>query len=458
MSTIEGKPVVTRIAPSPTGAFHLGTARTALYNYLFAKRNGGSFLVRFEDTDTARSDRRYERNILDSLAWLGIPPDTVIRQSDRTAVYRRHISRLIADNRAYRSKEPSKRNPSEEVEVIRYRNHDSKVSFRDTVRGTITIDLSDLDDFVIARDDASPLYNLAAAIDDIDTGVTHVLRGDDHIVNTPRQIALIRSLGFDPPSYTHVPLVHGEEGGKLSKRTGAPSVLDFKAKGYASAAVCNALLLLGWSPTDDRELFSPDDMVREFSLDRIQKREARFREKKLAWFHRQHVRTAPESAVRKEIVPALVRRFPLRSRINPRAVAAVVQFVRERGLPFQEARDHIQEGAHDFFFAAPSYETDLLIPDGEDRSAVRRGLAETQSILSDLRAFRGWDAESLHHVLREHAEQRRSSLVLWPLRVALSGRKKSPGPFAIMEVIGKKRTISRIRRAIGLLRDMPERV
>ncbi|MDE0243431.1 MAG: glutamate--tRNA ligase family protein [Candidatus Kaiserbacteria bacterium] len=446
-------PVITRIAPSPTGAFHFGTARTALYNYLFAKKHGGTFMVRFEDTDSERSDRSYESDILQSLSWLNISPDVITRQSERRSVYRGHINRLLASGHAYESREPSKKDPSQEVVVIRYKNTERNVSFKDTVRGTITIDVSDLGDFVIARSIDDPLYNLAVAVDDCVMGITHVLRGDDHITNTPRQILLMQALGYQPPSYTHIPLIHGEGGGKLSKRKGALSVLDFKRRGYVSGAVCNALFLLGWSPVDEQEVFPLEDMVQAFSLDRIQKKEALFREKKLAWFNRQYVQALPEAAIRREVMPALLRRFPFRSLLNPRVLSSIVQGVREQGTLFADVRDRIQSGDYDFFFIPPVYEPPLLIPDGEDQKQVRQSLTRVQELLATRSGYRGWDAVSTHELLLPYAEKEGKSLVFWPLRTALSGREKSPSPFDIMEVIGKKQTMARIQTALNLLRE-----
>lgn len=454
MSTGEKKHVVTRIAPSPTGAFHLGTARTALYNYLFAKKHNGTFIVRFEDTDAARSDRRYEKDILDSLAWLGIVPDMVVRQSSRIALYTNYLERLLASGDAFVSTEPSKRDPTKNVSVIRYRNREPVVSFHDTVRGEVTIDLSDLGDFVIARGMTDPLYNLAAVVDDSEMGVTHVLRGDDHIVNTPRQVALFRALGVTPPSYTHIPLIHGEQGGKLSKRKGAASVLDFKRQGYMSDAVCNTVFLLGWSPkNDEKELFSRTEQVQAFTLDGIQKKEAVFSEKKLLWFNRQYVQAMPESFIRREIIPSLLRRFPVRTVLYPRVTAVIAAAVRERGVLFGEVKADIAAGEYDFYFVQPTYEADLLIPKGCEKKEVRKQLAETGRLLSRLRTYRGWSAKETHKVLEEHAEKQGKSLVFWPLRVALSGREKSPSPFDIMEGIGKRQSIARIHRAITLLRD-----
>ncbi len=443
--------IVTRVAPSPTGSFHVGTARTALFNYVFAKQHNGTYIVRFDDTDRERSERRHEQEILFSLYWLGIRPDAVVRQSARRRIYERHIRHLLESDRAYVSREPSKKDPEHTVEVIRFRNRDPVVSFTDTVRGDITIDTSDLGDFVIARGSDDPLYNLATAIDDSEMGITHVLRGDDHIVNTPRQILLLRALGAALPVYTHIPLIHSPSGGKLSKRKDAASVTDFRNRGYLPEAVLNTIALLGWSPGDDRELFTLDDLIDAFDPGRLQKKEAVFNEQKMQWFNKQYIRSLSETRLRGEIVPELTRRFPLRSRLYPRSVRAVLAAVRERGGLLARDRDAIKDGAYDFLFITPVYPADLLIPKAVDRVAVLRGLETTHDLLSALGAYRQWYAEAIRDAVWSHAEKQGRSAVLWPLRVALSGREQSPDSFFIAAALGRTRTLSRITRAIAVL-------
>ena len=464
--------VVTRIAPSPTGSFHIGTARTALFNYLFAKRNGGSFIVRFEDTDRERSEKRYETEAEDSLRWLGLIPDGVYRQSERGDIYARHIARLLESGAAYLSREPSKGDPSRETEVVRFRNADPKVSFTDTVRGEITMDTADLGDFVIARSGTDPLYNLAVVIDDIGMGVTHVMRGDDHISNTPRQILLTRALGASPPVYTHIPLIHSPAGGKLSKRKDATAVREYRDRGYLPEAVVNAIALLGWHPPDDRELFTMEELIAAFSPERIQKKEAVFDERKMLWCNRHFVQHIPEDRLRGAVVPTVIERFPLRSRLNPRAVRAVMYDIRDRGMLFGDACTELREGSHDFYFTAPAYPVDMLVPkkkdvsgdahedthgDARDRETAWRTVAENlhavRSVLAPLGAYGGWTEETVRDAVMPVTEERGKSEVLWPLRVALSGREKSPGPFAIAAVIGKGKTMLRIRRAVERIRS-----
>ena len=447
---------ITRIAPSPTGTLHIGTARAALFNYLFAKKHNGTFILRFEDTDRERSKKEYEKDILNALQWLALKPDTIVRQSDRTAIYTTYIQKLLADDKAYLSKEPSKKDPTQEVEVVRFRNKEPNISFTDTVRGDISVDMSDLGDFVIARSVDDPLYHLAVVIDDMEAGVTHILRGDDHIINTPRQIALLEALGGTRPSYTHTPLIHSPSGGKLSKRKDATAVTAFRDRGYIPEALINTMALMGWSPKSDEEVFSLEELIHLFTLEGIQKKEAIFNEKKLLWFQKQHLQRVSESQLRKEIVPTLVKRFPIRSRLQPRSIKTVLHTVRERGAPLAEERLLIDGGAYDFYLTDPNYNAQLLLPKSDTPQeeliqAVLAGLWETYNLMQKMNAYTEWNEEHIQKQIWSHAEKEGKSLILWPLRVALSGKDKSPGPWIIAQAIGKRQTMRRIQKACVLL-------
>ena len=447
---------VTRIAPSPTGALHIGTARTALCNYLFTKRHGGVFILRFEDTDQERSEKKYEEDILSALQWLSLKPDKIVRQSDRTAIYKKYIQQLLEEDKAYISKEISKKDPTQEVEIVRFRNTSPSVSFIDTVRGDITVDISDLGDFVIARSVDDPLYHLAVVIDDMEMGVTHILRGDDHIINTPRQILLLKALGGTPPSYTHIPLIHSPGGGKLSKRKDATAITEFRERGYLPEAIINAIALMGWSPKHDDEVFSLEELIAIFTLEGIQKKEAVFNEKKLLWFQKKHIQQMSEYRLRKMIVPALVKRFPMRSRLRPRSIKTVLHTMREKGMPFGEVQLLIDNGAYDFYFREPRYDVQLLLPKSdmarEDMAReVLSGLWGTHTLLQQMSTYTGWNEECIRKKVWDYAEQKGKSIILWPLRIALSGKDKSPGPFAIAQAIGKRQTIRRIQKACALL-------
>lgn len=447
---------VTRIAPSPTGTLHIGTARTALFNYLFAKRYSGVFILRFEDTDQERSKKKYERDILSALRWLSLNPDNITRQSDRTEVYKKYIHQLLENDKAYLSKEVSKKDPTQEVEVVRFKNTAPHVSFADTVRGEITVDVSDLGDFVIARSVNDPLYHLAVVVDDMEMGITHVLRGDDHIINTPRQILLFEALGGTSPSYTHIPLIHSPGGGKLSKRKDATAITAFREQGYLPEAIINAIALMGWSPKNNDEIFSLEELVNMFTLEGIQKKEAIYNEKKLLWFQKKHIQQMSEYRLRRMIVPALVKRFPIRSRLQPRSIKTVLHTVQEKGIPLAEEQLLIDNGAYDFYFAEPKYDVQLLLPKSNKAREdlvreVLSGLWGTHTLLQQMSTYTGWSEERIQKQVWDHAEQKGKSMILWPLRVALSGKDKSPGPFTIAESIGKRQTVRRIQKACALL-------
>src|SRR4051794_11901288 len=270
-----------RFAPSPTGALHIGGARTALYNWLLARGQGGTFVLRIEDTDRERSTPENVAQILDALAWLELDWDEgPISQADRVGRHEEEIKRLLDDGAAY-----------EDEGAVRLRVPDEgATTVTDVIRGEIVFEHQAIDDFVIARSDGSPLYNLAVAVDDRDMAITHVVRGADHISNTPRQLMIMKALGAEPPVYAHLPLLHGPDGKKLSKRHGAASVQELRDVGYLPAAVRNYLALLGWGYDDSTEYFTTDELIRNFSLERVSKSPAVFDEQKLRWMNGRYLR------------------------------------------------------------------------------------------------------------------------------------------------------------------------
>ncbi|KKT38587.1 MAG: Glutamate-tRNA ligase [Parcubacteria group bacterium GW2011_GWA1_44_13] len=247
--------VITRFAPSPTGVLHIGSVRTALYSWLYARQNNGKFILRIEDTDKERSKKEFEDNIIDGLNWLGLKHDEFFRQSDRSVFYKERIIELIAKGAVYVSKEEPKE-PGERAEVIRFKNPNKVVTFRDEVRGDISFDTTELGDFVIAKDFDTPLYHFAVVVDDFDMGVTHIIRGDDAISNTPRQILIQEALGAPRPVYTHLPMILAPDKSKLSKRHGALAVTEYREEGYLPEAIINFVALMGWNPGNDQELLS----------------------------------------------------------------------------------------------------------------------------------------------------------------------------------------------------------
>src|SRR5215208_868760 len=270
-----------RFAPSPTGALHIGGARTALYNWLLARGQGGAFVLRIEDTDRERSTPENVEQILDALTWLELDWDEgPISQAERVGRHQEEIQRLLSDGHAY-----------EDEGAVRLRVPDEgATTVTDAIRGEIVFEHQAIDDFVIARSDGSPLYNLAVAVDDHDMGITHVVRGADHISNTPRQLMILKALGADPPTYAHLPLLHGPDGKKLSKRHGAASVQELRDTGYLPEAIRNYLALLGWGFDDSSTFFTTEQLIESFTLDRVSKSPAVFDEKKLRWMNGRYMR------------------------------------------------------------------------------------------------------------------------------------------------------------------------
>ncbi len=282
---------IVRFAPSPTGPLHIGGARTALFNYIFAKQTGAKFILRIEDTDKERSEKKYEEEIIDGLAWLGIAYDEVYRQSERTEIYQKHLNALIAKGAAYVSREKKKEGEGE-VEVVRFRNPNKRVTFNDIVRGEVSFDTTELKDFVIAKSMSEPLYHLAVVVDDFEMGVTHIIRGEDHISNTPRQILIQEALGAPRPLYAHLPLILASDRSKLSKRKHGETVslAYYRAQGILPAAMVNFLALLGWHPSasDASVVLSFADLVSQFQLERVQKGGAVLDANKLNWLNKQY--------------------------------------------------------------------------------------------------------------------------------------------------------------------------
>jgi glutamyl/glutaminyl-tRNA synthetase len=390
--------VVVRIPPSPTGYFHIGRARTALFNYLFAKKNGGEIVFRIEDTDKERSKREYEEDIVESLNWLGITWDSgPFRQSERNELYKKYIQKMLDEGTAYVSHEPE----GENKEVIRFKNPNKTITFNDEVRGEISFETEELKDFVIARNIDDPLYHLTVVVDDHEMGVTHVIRGDDGISNTPRQILLQEAIGAKRPVYAHVPLILGSDRSKMSARHGATSLRDFRAKGYLPEAMVNYLALLGWNPGTDQEIFTMDELIAAFDLSKIQKGGAIFDEKKLDWVNKEHIKRLP---------PEVQEEMKLKE-------------VGE--LPYIQARPEID-------ISKLSWKQDA-------KEDTRKHLEKVKTLVGD------------DDAIMAYAQEVGKGSVLWPLRYALSGEEKSPDPFTLMQALGKDESIERIEKALELI-------
>jgi len=442
------KKVRTRIAPSPSGFLHIGTARTALFNFLFAKQQGGDFIVRIEDTDKARSDKKYEEDIFESFAWLGLAYDELYRQSERKEFYIKKIAELIKNNTAYISKEKSKNDESLEVEVVRLRNLGRKMTFEDTLRGEITFDTTELGDFVIARSTDDPLYQFAVVVDDADMNITHVIRGDDHISNTPRQILIQEAFGFERPIYTHIPMILASDRSKMSKRKSATAITEYRKQGFIKDALINYLALLGWNPGTEQEFFSLEELISLFSLEQLQKSGAVFDIDRLKWFNKEYRKKVPREQVVEDFKTSITSREGITQVLNRSEKA--MDDILERFSIRKEFADAVHDGEFDFYERVPEIHKEGLIWKKDSApTEIPERLAQVHALLEGVDA-RVFIYDSVKEALLSYAEEKGRGNVLWPLRYALSGKEKSPDPFLLAEALGKEETLSRIQKAIEL--------
>jgi glutamyl-tRNA synthetase len=443
--------IVTRFAPSPTGYFHLGGIRSALYNYLFARKHGGTFILRCEDTDPARSEKKYEDYFLEVFQWLGIEHDAYYRQSERTAIYREHLEKLIAEGKAYVSKEV----PTEEGkrdEVIRFKNPNKAVTFEDQVLGTITFDTTELGDFVIARDLDSPIYHFTVVVDDFLMGITHIIRGQEHVSNTPRQILIQEALGAPRPIYAHGSIILNQERKKLSKRD--PSVhpvLDYREAGYLPDALLNFMALLGWNPGTEQEVFSREDLVATFSIERMQKPGAIFSTEKLEWINKEHIKRLPEEELLRLITERLPKSLTELPGFSPERLKIIQPLITERITNFSQVSVMAATGELDYFFTPPTYKAAQLLWKGEGELAlITPHLDYVISIFEGI-SETVWSGEPLKTLIWDYATENGRGQVLWPIRFALSGRDRSPDPFQLASILGKEETLIRLRLAKDLI-------
>ena len=442
--------VITRFAPSPTGVLHIGSVRTALYSWLYARQNGGKFILRIEDTDKERSKKEFEDNIIDGLNWLGLTHDEFFRQSDRSVFYKERIIELIAKGAVYVSKEEPKE-PGDRAEVIRFKNPNKVVTFRDEVRGDISFDTTELGDFIIAKDFDTPLYHFAVVVDDFDMGVTHVIRGDDAISNTPRQILIQEALGAPRPIYTHLPMILAPDKTKLSKRHGALAVTEYRDEGFLPEAILNFVALMGWNPGNDQEVLSLDEMTKLFSLEKVQKGGAVWNIDKLKWFNKHYMKLLPSEKVGKEILARLGEKLQKKSEDNPEIFAKMVPIIIDHVTTFGEVTVLAEAGEYDYYFDDPTYTKEsLLWKDENEPSVAAQKLEKVLALIDNIdEAF--FVPETIKTAIWDYATEAGRGSVLWPMRYALSGRDKSPDPFTLANVLGKETAIRRINFAIKLL-------
>ena len=461
--------VRTRFAPSPTGLLHIGGVRTALFCWLYARRHGGTFILRVEDTDRERSTPEAVQVILDGMAWLGLDADEgPFYQTQRYDRYHQVIEQWLAEGKAYRcycSKDEieqlrndqlarkekprydgrcrHRREPLEGVTpVVRFRNPDAgRVVVNDAVHGPIAFDNTELDDLIILRSDGNPTYNFCVTVDDWDMQITHVIRGDDHINNTPRQINMLRALGGEPPVYAHLPMILGPDGAKLSKRHGAVSVLQYKEEGYLPEALLNYLARLGWSH-GDQEIFSLEEMTALFDITDVNKSAAAINPDKLAWLNQQHLMRADPARVAGELGWQLAQ-LEVDTAGGP-SLAAIVEVQRERAKTLKEMAANSV-----FFFREPAWY--------EEKAAKKNLTAEAKPHLERTRqalaALGEWQAEAIHALIQALAEQAGVGMgkIAQPIRVAVSGGAVSPPIDQTLAILGRAAVLARLDRAIAYI-------
>ena len=458
--------VVTRIAPSPTGLLHIGGVRTALFSWLYAQRHGGQFILRIEDTDRERSTDEAVQVILDGMRWLGLTEDQgPFYQTQRYPRYHEVIAQMLANGQAYRcysskaeldalretqlanKQKPrydgrwrdSTATPPEGVTpVIRFRNPQvGEVVVDDQVHGRTVFQNAELDDLIIQRSDGNPTYNFCVVVDDMDMGVTHVIRGDDHLNNTPRQINMLLALGAKPPVYAHVPMILGADGAKLSKRHGAVSVLDYQKEGFLPDALLNYLVRLGWSH-GDQEFFTREQMIAAFDIADVNKAASAFNNDKLLWLNQQHIMKAPVAT----LVAALAEQLAVQgvTGCDEALLAGVVEAQRERSKTLKEMAT-----ASLFFFREPVF---------DDKAVAKHLTAEALTLLAGLQAelteLADWSAPAIHNTLETFAAMHQLGLgkVAQPLRVALCGGTISPPIDATVALLGRERAMARLTAAL----------
>jgi glutamyl-tRNA synthetase len=447
----DSQKIVTRFAPSPTGLLHGGTYRTAVFSYLFARKNGGKFILRIEDTDRERSKKEYEENILDSLNWLGLEYDEMHRQSELVGEHTKALQKLIDTGFAYISKEEAKDGSGVMRELVRFKNPNKKVVFDDLIRGPIETDTTDLGDFVIAKNITEPLFHLAVVVDDAMMGVTHIIRGDDHIANTPRHILLYEALGYPVPNYAHLPLVVDEKRAKLSKRRGARALTEYRDQGYLPGAILNFLTLVGWNPGTEQEIFTKEELINLFTLDRVQKSPGFFNPEKLDWVNKEYVKLLSEGEQVEYIEKFLPDTIKEISGYSREKLARIRGVLIDHLSHFGEIKTMAERGDIAYFFEDPTPSKESLFwKDDKDPGHTRAHIDKVLEILQKVESV-DFTAEKVKALIWDYATEVGRGNVLWPTRYALSGRDKSPDPFVLSEILGKETTLRRLETARKIL-------
>ncbi len=423
--------VKVRFAPSPTGYLHIGGARTALFNWMYAKAQGGSFVLRIEDTDLERSKPEYEAEILDSMKWLGLTWDEFYKQSERFAIYKEQAEKLVAEGKAYR----------DGTAVLLKVEKGRLVRFDDLIRTLIEFNTDEIKDQVLMKSDGSPAYSFSCVVDDALMGITHVIRGEDHISNTPKQILIYEALGFKVPKFGHLPLIMGADGARLSKRFGAVAVTDYRGEGFLPEALVNYLMLLGWSP-GNQEIIGLQNACAKFSIKKVNKTAAQFNMEKLKWTNGQYIKACDTARLTDLIIPLLKEEGLIEATHDRAHIEAAVQLFKGRMLTL---RDFLERAG--FIFVK-----ELSLSEEIKAELGAKDLARAFGLLAErLEKAEPFDTAAAEKVFRELVAElgMASGDLVHPVRLAISASTIGPGLFETMAVLGRERTVGRLRAAFN---------
>ena len=443
-----------RFAPSPTGNLHIGGARTALFNWLYAKSQGGKFILRIEDTDTLRSKKEYLDEILFSLKWLGLDWDEIYYQSERFSIYKEYAEKLLAEGKAYKAEKlsaesgeeqlsvPGEVHPKGEGQAIILKVLPGKVQVEDMIRGTIEFDTLVIKDQVLIKSDGSPTYNFACVVDDSLMEFTHIIRGDDHISNTPKQILLYQALGFAIPKFAHLPLILAKEGGRLSKRKGATAISEYREMGYLAKSLVNFLMLLGWSPGENREIMEISEAVKLFDIRHINKTAAVLDMDKLSWLNNQYLKNEDPEKLADALVPELAARNWIdKDNYDRKYLLFLVKLLQARLTVLSDFFERA-----DFFF-----QDDFSVdPKAQEKFLSRDLSKEFFMFIQRLEKLEKFEAAEIEDAFRQLVNELgiEAKVLIHPIRVALTGKTVGPGLFEVVYCLGKSRTKERLAKWI----------
>lgn len=457
-----------RFAPSPTGHLHIGGARTALFNWLFARHHNGKFILRIEDTDRSRSTEEYIESIIESIKWLGLDWDEgPFRQTDRMETYRTYAYKLLEEGKAYRcyctpeeleerrqkamkeGKPPRYDRRCREIKetldkpfAIRFKMPlEGETVVKDLVKGTVTFKNIEIEDLVILRSDGTPTYNFCVVVDDFEMKITNVIRGEDHLNNTPKQIHIYQALGINPPEFAHIPMILGTDRARLSKRHGATSVLAYRDEGYLPEALVNFLARLGWS-YGDQEIFTREELIKYFNLEQVGKANAVFNAEKLLWLNSEYIKLTPEERLFELVKPFLVNEGYLKENVDIKWACRAIKSLKERCRTLKELAHAMRYYLLDYVDIEPKAKEKYINP---ETIPIIKEITEKLAQLND------FTQDKIEKIFMDIVNERGLKLgqVAQPIRVVITGSTVSPGIYEVLEIVGKEKTLKRLRRIIN---------